>query len=375
MYRRPCIAILLVCAGVAPAQLGVVKEPTAPRQSPKERFLADNPGYKDRAAAFYAQEYLPGARRGMTAAIRSPGFRDADAERLLRLLIDNFLDQWIEAGGTMHEGIREEVIAPIDFEVQRLVKDESAYRRYLAWRHVRNGADNPLAFLMPLHDSDPLDKDAHGRRHDEVDRPIRVLVADTLAADSTAVKRLRGLKFVVTGAAWEKVDPDRAEDIDVIFLATGWGDQLALPALDARAKAFRRFVERGGGLVASQPNPSALVTCTPALLPYPITFHYRYDDRDPTRLNLAHDHFITEDLAGHEMPFPADPLLKVDGRYRVLAKQKSTGSPSLVVAGCGDGRVVVQTANENYAATIPIGDEILRRMIVWAAGRERGRQR
>jgi hypothetical protein len=75
------------------------------------------------------------------------------------------------------------------------------------------------------------------------------------------------------------------------------------------------------------------------------------------------------------MPFPADPLLKVDGRYRVLAKQKSTGSPSLVVAGCGDGRVVVQTANENYAATIPIGDEILRRMIVWAAGRERGRQR
>ena len=365
MRRWILFMILLVGPGLALAQPRTANDQTAAERIPKERFLADNPGYKERASKFYAEAYLPGAVRSMTEAIRSPGFRDADADRVLRLLIGNFLDQWIEAGGPIHEGIREEVMAPTDFEVRRLVKDEQAYGRYLAWRHIRNSANNPLAFLMPLHDSGPLDP-----RHDDGERPIRVLVADTTAADSTAVQRLRGLKFVVIGADWRNFDPDRAEDIDVIFLATGWGDQLSLPPLDAKKDAFHRFVQRGGGLLASQPNPFASQTCTPALLPYPITFHAGYDDRDPTRLNLAHDHFITEDLADRDMPFPADPMLKLDPRYRVLAKQKSTGYPSLAVAPYGDGRVVVQTANENYAATIPISDEILRRMIVWAAGRE-----
>ncbi|MCI0682255.1 MAG: hypothetical protein L0Y71_09135 [Gemmataceae bacterium] len=348
------LAIFLLCPGHVPA------EP----QSAKQRFLALNPDYKAGVTQFYAQEYLPGTVRSMTGAIRSPGFRDADADRVLRVLIGNFLDQWIEGGGQVSEGVREEVVAPMDVEVKRLVRDEDAYRRYLAWRHIRNSASNPLAFLMPLHDSGP--PDAHGRG----EPPIRVLVGDVAASDGAAAKRLRGLKFVVVDAPWDKVDPDRAEDIDVIFLATSWGDQLALAALDAKKDAFHRFIRRGGGLVASQPNPAAFQTCTPALLPYPITFHYMYDQKDTTRLNLAHDHFITEDLAGHEMPFPADPMLKVDPRYRVLAKQKSTGFPSLVAASSGDGRVVVQTANESYASTIPIGDEILRRMIVWAAGRE-----
>jgi hypothetical protein len=349
--RKPMILLaVLIWAEVANAQ----------PQTPKERFLADNPGYKARATEFYSHQYLPGAVRSMVKAIQSPAFRDADATQALRLLIGNFLDCWIEAGGTITDGNREEVVAVMDLQVKRIVKDDKAFDRYLRWR--RNSADNPLAFLMAF-DSPREQKQAK-------DRPIRILVADTSARDSAIATRLRKLKFDVLAVAWDKVDPDHAKDIDLIFLATQWGNQLAYEQLEPRKDAFHRFVQRGGGLLASQPNPGSSQTCTPTLLPFPITFHYLYDKKDPIRVNLAHDHFITEDLAEHDLPFPHDTMVKVDARYRVLAKQKSTGSPSLVVCTYGDGRVVVQTNNETYGATIELPDETLRRMIIWAAGRE-----
>jgi hypothetical protein len=200
------------------------------------------------------------------------------------------------------------------------------------------------------------------------DRPIRVLVADT--STSAIATRLRKLNFEVRVVAWDKVDPDQAKDIDVVFLATHWGDQLAYEHLAAKKDAFHRFVQRGGGLLASQPNPGWARTFTPTLLPFPITFHFGYNDKDRTRINLAHDHFITEDLAERDLPFPHDTMVKVDPRYHVLAKQKSTGSASLVVCAYGDGRVVVQTNNETYGARIELPDETLRRMVIWAAGKE-----
>jgi hypothetical protein len=210
------------------------------------------------------------------------------------------------------------------------------------------------------------------------DRPgvkrLRVLVPDLWEGEQSAVVRLRKLAFDVVVVPWKELDPDRLEDVDVIFLPTQWAERADhFKHFEAKKDAFRGFVERGGGLLVCQPNPLAQGTCTPGLLPYPITFQNHYDDRNPERVNLAPDHFITDDLPGSDMPFPADPMIKVDGRYHVLAKQKSTGWPSLAVCPFGDGRVVVQTANESPQATIPFGDELLRRMVVWAAGRERPR--
>ena len=54
----------------------------------------------------------------------------------------------------------------------------------------------------------------------------------------------------------------------------------------------------------------------------------------------------------------------------MLAIQQKTECPSLAVSSYGAGRVVVQTANENVHAGMPLTDEILRRMVIWAAGRE-----
>lgn len=354
---RNLIAFTVYIVGV---NAGTAEPPT-----PKERFLALNPDYKERAGAFYAAQYLPGTVRSMTSAIRSPGFRDADADRILRDVIGHFLDEYIQAGGRISRGNHAEVVARMDHEVRKLLGDDSAFKRYLAWRQPRNGVNNPLAFLLIVQEL-PMADAIQAKQP----RRIRVLVADNAAAETPAVKRLRSLPFDVSVVAWTRIEPDKLKDIDVIFLATGWGEQSALAALDARKDAFRTFVRRGGGMVASQPNPSNTQTCSPALLPYPITFHYHYDRTDIARVNLAHDHFITEDLPDKDMPFPHDPIIQLDPRYRILAKQKSNDAPSLMVSPFGDGRVVVQTANESIGANIRLSDEILRRMIVWAAGQE-----
>ena len=205
-------------------------------------------------------------------------------------------------------------------------------------------------------------------------QPIRILVADPNVGTPAIVDRLKKLKFQVKVIPQQKLDPDRLELIDVIFLPTQWTEHTALyNHLESKKKAFHAFMKRGGGLLVCQPNPPTTMdsVCTPSILPYPITFKNWYDDAQPERKNLNPDHYITNDLPAKDMPFPADPILEIDRRYTILAKQISTGSPSLAVCQFGDGRVVVQTANENYGASIPISDEILRRMIVWAAGREK----
>lgn len=191
--------------------------------------------------------------------------------------------------------------------------------------------------------------------------------------EKSVIDRLQKLKFDVVVVPWDKVEPDALNNVDVILLPTGWaGEPERFKQLESKKDQFHRFVKRGGGLLICKPTNPA-VTCTPELLPYPITFQNGYDDRDPTRVNLNPAHFITDDLPDADMPFPADPMIKVDKRYTLLAKQKSTDWPSLAVCPFGDGRVVVQTANESRGATIPIKDEILRRMVVWVAGRELAR--
>ncbi|MGE3804738.1 MAG: hypothetical protein AB7K24_08715 [Gemmataceae bacterium] len=205
--------------------------------------------------------------------------------------------------------------------------------------------------------------------------PVRVLVPALGMGEEGAIERLKTLGFEVTVVSWQKLEPDKLKDIDVIFLPTHWGEDASehFKFFEKNKEQFHRFVKRGGGLVASQPNPSQQGMVTPGLLPYPITFKNWYDDKQPAREHLAPDHFITKGLAEDDLPFPADPMVKVDEHYTLLARQKSTQMPSLAVCNYGAGRIVVQTAAEGKAASIPIPDEIIRRIVVWSAQRDQSR--
>lgn len=208
-----------------------------------------------------------------------------------------------------------------------------------------------------------------GRRRNN--QPVRVLVPMLKRGEKSIIERLRALQFQVTVVPWPQLGPGSLRDVDVVLLPTQWGDQTDHTAhLERLSASLHRFIQAGGGLLVCQPNPEKTNLITPALLPYPITFQNTYDAKKPERVNLAPRHFITRGLKDAELPFPADPMLKVDPRYQVLARQKSTGWSSLAVCSFGDGRVVVQTASESRGATIPLGNEIVRRMVIWAASRD-----
>lgn len=201
--------------------------------------------------------------------------------------------------------------------------------------------------------------------------PVRVLVPDIGHNVQGIVDRLRELKFEVVLLPWQKVVPDQLKDLDVILLPTQWAeDSDHFKHFEKHKDQFQAFVKRGGGLLVCQPNPTQQGTVTPELLPYPITFNNWYDANQPEREHLAPEHFITKGLNESELPFPADPITKLDEHYTPLARQRSTKSVSLAVCGFGAGRIVVQTAAETKAASIPISDEILRRMVVWSARRD-----
>lgn len=181
--------------------------------------------------------------------------------------------------------------------------------------------------------------------------------------------RLPKSRFTVKVIHWKQFEAKALKDVDVLLLPTGWAwDAKRFQHLESRKESIHAFLKRGGGILVCQPNPED--KCTPTLLPYPITFQNGYDESRPERVNLAPEHFITEDVHPSKLPFPADPMIKVDPHYKILAKQKSTGWPSLAICEWGQGRVVVQTANESTKSTIPIGDAILRRMVIWAAHQE-----
>lgn len=201
---------------------------------------------------------------------------------------------------------------------------------------------------------------------DKGDRPLRILLPQVVAADPGVATRLRQLRFIVKATPWREISADSFKDVDVLYLATQWAEAEAFEHFEGLRDAIQSFVKNGGGLVVGQPNRNP--DCVLRLLPFPIKFQNAYDGSQPERINLKPDHFITLKLPVEEMPFPADLILEIDERYTILAKQKSTGSPSLAVTGLGDGRIVIHTANES--PKVGLSDRILRRMVLWAGGRE-----
>ena len=119
-----------------------------------------------------------------------------------------------------------------------------------------------------------------------------------------------------------------------------------------------------------QPNPFGRPndTVTPTALPYSVTFTSPYTSSDwPPRVVVS-DHYITTGRAGSEMPGPADQITAFSTSYDVLVEGRVTGSPSLLVADYGQGRVVIQTDNSDYGSLNgDISDEVFIRMIEWVS--------
>jgi hypothetical protein len=122
------------------------------KSTPRSRFLNLNPNYAKGAGDFYRRQYLPSAAPAMTSAIDDPIFVEADAQRILNTLIDDFLEKYVDGGGTITRLERFRLIQAMDQSVKGIVKNDAAIARYRKWREDTNRQANALTFLMTVED-------------------------------------------------------------------------------------------------------------------------------------------------------------------------------------------------------------------------------
>ena len=186
-------------------------------------------------------------------------------------------------------------------------------------------------------------------------------------------------RLTTLGYTVEMIPPDATIETmnayDIIYLPASWAraEDPSFDVIEANASRFQTYAAEGGGLLIEQPNPFDRVggIVTPALLPFPITFYAFYDARDNPPIVVDSGHYLTQDLAPEDLPFPADLMQDVDPHYKVLVVGNTTGSPSLAVTDYGAGRILIHTAHANPSSTFPFSDWTYIRMIEWLANKER----
>ncbi len=114
----------------------------------RNRFQELNPGYRERAGASYEKQYLPGAATSLWRAVKLERFTEEEAAKSLRRFIYDWLDAYVEGGGAMSRSAHAGVLKRADDRMRQSFDDESAFKRWIAWRSEPTGRDNPLAFIM-----------------------------------------------------------------------------------------------------------------------------------------------------------------------------------------------------------------------------------
>ena len=111
------------------------------------KFQDLNPGYRDRAAKFYRQEYLERSAGSLVQTVALPRFAREDAVRVLDRLILDYLEAYVEGEGEISRAGHAAVIKRADESMKALLDDGAAFVRWADWRKSADRILNPLAFL------------------------------------------------------------------------------------------------------------------------------------------------------------------------------------------------------------------------------------
>ncbi|HUT61547.1 MAG TPA: hypothetical protein VNA25_27215 [Phycisphaerae bacterium] len=110
-------------------------------------FARANPGYKERAGAFYEKEYLGKALDQLAKAAELTDERKTAARKILRTFIDDWLESYVSGGGHINSENLAHCLALMDERFQGELS-QAGHKAYLAWRKDETGGSNALAFLM-----------------------------------------------------------------------------------------------------------------------------------------------------------------------------------------------------------------------------------
>ncbi|MBI3854980.1 MAG: hypothetical protein HY293_04735 [Planctomycetes bacterium] len=134
---RTFIACLFVGSAVA-----------APQDEKKpNRFLELNPGYRERAGAFYEKTYLGPAAESLAKAVAVERLTKEAASGVLRQYIYDWLDGYIAGEGEMSRAAHAAVVKRADLAMNPLLDDGPAFQRWVEWRENLQPGGNVLAFI------------------------------------------------------------------------------------------------------------------------------------------------------------------------------------------------------------------------------------
>jgi hypothetical protein len=122
-------------------------EAKAPAERSDNAFARANPGYKERAGAFYEKEYLGKALDQLATAAELTVEQKMVARKILRTFIDDWLENYVTGNGHISRENLARCLALMDERFQDELS-QAGHKAYLAWRKDETGGNNALAFLM-----------------------------------------------------------------------------------------------------------------------------------------------------------------------------------------------------------------------------------
>jgi hypothetical protein len=224
-----------------------------------------------------------------------------------------------------------------------------------------------LALLLLLAGAALADTSSRGSRRTG---PVTVVMLWSRGPERQSHARLREM-----GVDLKVVGPDglaaALKNAEVLYLSSEWAAiEAERKAVADHAKEIETLLRRGGGLFVSQPNVTAKIEG----LPLELEVGLEYNSADSCEIEGESKLF--EGLKPADLPFACDTVKSCDKAFRVVARGKPSGSPSLLLADWRGGRVVVNLDNDNVR--VPGGnavggnhasDLLMQRLIEWLVRR------
>jgi len=201
---------------------------------------------------------------------------------------------------------------------------------------------------------------AHAARSD-----IEIAVVDILGSwGDDYVSRIQYLGYSVTAIPRDS-GLGVLENYDLVVLPSQHANATNYAMSDSFAVDYLAYVEGGGGLWISQPNPHGHIghEKTITWVPYQLRLQSGYDLIDCPPMIVDADHCITVDLPDAQFSFPADTATEFGPEWHVVVEGPGTGRPAVFTGEHGSGRILVELGNPSGMSYCPIPHEVYARYV------------
>ncbi len=183
------------------------------------------------------------------------------------------------------------------------------------------------------------------------------------------ISRLTELGYSVTSIP-EDSNLEALANYSLVILPVHHASVTKYDIFDGLSADYLEFVSSGGGLWVAQPNPYGMPdnTATITWVPYELTLYFQYNQADCPADIVDSSHCLSEGISGAGFSNPLDTVVEMGSEWEVIAQGPVSGSPSVLFATYGNGKVLVELGTPQADATCLISSEVLNRYVVCTMG-------